>query len=103
MAKVLLMKLVSGEEVIGKEVEEKDNKIVLSDVRVIVAHPGPNGQMAVGMIPWMVGAPESNIEIDKSRIMGIPAGEIPKQLEDGYLQQTSGIAFASANDSGIHV
>lgn len=101
MATILLMKLTSGEEVIGKLVEDLDDKLILSSVRVLIAHPGPNGQMAIGMIPWLTGAPENDVEVDKSSIIGKPRGDLPKQLEDGYLQQTSGLAFASANDAGI--
>jgi hypothetical protein len=101
---VFLAKLTSGEEIIGKIVKETDDgKLIAKDVRVLMAHPGADGQMAVGMIPWMIGAPDSDIAISKSDIIGVPDGALPKQLEDSYLQQTSGIAFASASDAGIQV
>lgn len=95
-----ILKLVSGEEVIGKIVEWKTDSVVLTSIRSLVMQPTGPGQMGIAMIPWMATDADGEHEIEDKDIMGRNT-EVPKQLEDGYLQQTSGIQIASANDAGI--
>jgi hypothetical protein len=89
--KVLLAKLTSGEEIIARIDEEMDTYYVISKARLLMVNQQPNGQMGMGMIPWLMGAPESSIRLEKNMISGKVMGEIPKELEDSYLQQTSNI------------
>lgn len=92
---ILLAKLQSGEEVIGRIKEETDTSYKLATVKLLMVQPDQSGQMSVGMIPWMLGAPDSDTWLEKSMISG-RAANVPKALEDGYLQQTSGIQFATS-------
>ncbi len=98
--KIVLFKLINGEELIGKVVEEDDNTYTLAKPRVMMVQPAGNGQMQVGMIPWLVGTPDGDCKVYKDKIAGEPAGDLPKQLEDGYLQQTSNIQLAG-NAAGL--
>ena len=93
--KIILVKLVSGEEVIGTLISSNDAAIVLSKPRVLVTRNFDNGQMGVAMIPFMLGVPDGEHIIYLDKIMGEPNGKaLPKQLEDGYIQQTTSIQLS---------
>lgn len=94
-SEILLAKLQSGEEVIGRIKSETDTTYKLAHAKILMVQPDERGEMKIGMIPWMLGAPESDVILEKSMISGrVP--NLPKNLEDGFLQQTSGISFATA-------
>ncbi len=94
--KIVIVKLVTGEEVIGQVVKKKctDETLVLDKARTLVMQQGDGGQVGLGMMPFMASAdnPETEtecaVEIDASFIMAKPV-EIPKVLEDAYLRTTS--------------
>lgn len=100
MDTVLLVKLQSGEEVVGRIKKEDDTSYTLSNARLLMVQPDQSGQMSIGMIPWIVGAPDSDVVMQKSQISGRIVN-VPKAFEDGYLQQTSGIQFAAAGSGKI--
>jgi len=91
---IRLFKLISGEEIVARVQEETPTTFVLKSVRALVIHPAANGQMQVGMMPWSAGVPDGNVTLYKTGILGTPEEPLPKQLEDGYLSQTSGIQLA---------
>ncbi len=95
--KVVHLKLVNGEEILGKAADEynKGSYITLEKVRSLTIQPTGPGQVGIGMLPFMVGDPEGEIKIPTHHIIGDPVGDVPKQLEDAYLQQVSGLAFAT--------
>ena len=106
--KIQSFKLTSGEEIIAKVVRvpgeasldlsvDVDLSVhyILADVRAIIMQPTGPGQMGIGMMPWMASVPDGEVKLHRDRIMGEPNGDLPKSLEDGYLQQTSGIQIAS--------
>ena len=99
---VRLYKLANGEEIVGRLIEEDDTHVVLTKVRSMAVQPVGPGQMQVAMIPWTVGTPDSNIRISRAHILGEPVEPLPKQLEDGYLQNTSGLQLASGT-TGLNV
>ena len=96
------LKLTTGEEIIGKEAKETTNAYYLESVRVLVVQQVTAGQAGVAMIPWMMGNADGIIRIPTNFVIGEPE-ELPKNLEDGYLQQTSGITFASGQDGVFKV
>ncbi len=54
MEKVVCLKLSSGEEVVGKFVERRDDIIRLKDVASIVMMPGgQSGQVGLGLMPFL--------------------------------------------------
>ena len=95
---IVVLKLTSGEEVIGTEVEDNVNagKITIGKARVLVMQQAPDGGIGLGMMPFMPSAndpengTESNVVIDKKQIMAVPE-TVPKSLEDAYLRTTSNI------------
>lgn len=95
-----IMKLVSGEEVIAKINGESEDEVLIESARSLIMQPTGPGQMGIGMIPWIATLPDDEISVRRRDIMHFN-DNVPKQLEDGYLQQTSGIQIASANDAGI--
>lgn len=91
---VKAFRLVSGEEILGKVVAETDDVYVLEDVRALHAQPGPQG-MQIGLIPYMLSNPElKSFTLRRSAVIGVT--EPTAELENGYLQQTSGIAIATS-------
>lgn len=86
---VKVYKFVDGSEVIAREVSSQDIEITLSKPRVIQIMPHESGRMGVGLIPWMIAAPESDITIKSNHIMA--SNEVSVDIEKMYLQQTSGI------------
>ena len=98
MSDYKLYKLISGEEIIGKVEKEDDSNVVLSTVRLMTVQQHENGNPFVAMIPWMIGAPTSSIELSKSSIIGNLSGDVSSELEKGYIQQTTGIQMATTKD-----
>ena len=99
MSKIVHLKLTSGEEILGKEIEPVQHGYRLESVRVLVMQPTPDGRMGVALMPWMVGNTDGKVDVPAMHVIGTPVDGPSKEIEDTYLQQTSGIAFAAANDS----
>ena len=95
---VKVVKLVSGEEVIGKLEDTGDDYIVIANARSLMMQQGPDGQVGLGMVPFMPSADnpatdsESNVKIYSQFIMAEPT-TVPSALEDAYLRSTSKIAL----------
>lgn len=96
MTDIVLYKLVSGEEIIAKKVNEQTDYVILENVRTLMIQPTGNGQMGIALIPWLAGSPDGEVHIDRSKIIGRPVQGVHKNLEDAYLQQTTGIQLAGA-------
>lgn len=98
--KVVAVKLVSGEEIIGGLVP--DGLLTVDRPRMLVMQHQPNGTVGVGMIPWMISNVDGKVTIKPEAVVArVDHDDLPKGLVDGYLQQTSGIALAGANDALI--
>ncbi len=105
--KITVVKLTTGDEVIGKLVESEKTAlqadgygefIVLETARTLVMQQGEGGQIGLGMMPFMPSADnpstdsESNIRIYTKFIVAAPT-DVPKDLEDAYVRSTSKIAI----------
>ena len=103
MAKILLLKLDSGEEIIGQEkTGEGIENVYLANVRTLAIQPLGNNQAGVAMIPWMIGNPDGTISIPRMKVTGWPTEPTPKHIEDAYLQQVTGLSLATGN-SGLQL
>lgn len=102
MSKVVVMKLTTGEEVIAKLVNTEggidfDSCVVNPSVIVVRAAKcmmlqGSGQQMGMTMIPYMLASIDGEIKVKTDCIASwIGEDELPKQLLDAYLSQTSGI------------
>jgi hypothetical protein len=103
---IIVVKLTTGDEVIGKmtknsaEGDEGINGpyITLETVRTLVMQQAESGQIGLGMMPFMPSADnpstdsESDIKIYTKFIVAEPTN-VPKDLEDAYVRSTSKIAI----------
>lgn len=90
---VIVLKTVSGDEIIGKFVERKDDgTLVIKKALVMNLIMGPNGQGGVAMVPFMVGCEENaNLSFKPDHV--ITSAKAQQAAAAGYIQQTSGIAI----------
>ena len=86
---VVTLKLINGDEIIGREISDSTDKIELSKVFVLRLHQTADGQVGVGMMPWMISN-DAEIEFDRRNILAGPFTP-PSDMERGYLSQSSGL------------
>lgn len=88
---VVTLKLINGDEIIGREVDDDttDNTILMSKVFVLRLHQSQDGSVGVAMMPWMISA-DGEITIHRRNILAGPF-EPPYEMERGYLSQSSGL------------
>lgn len=97
--KIVVMKLTTGDEVIGTLVETTGDYVVLSKARTLVMQQMETGQIGLGMIPFMPSADnhatdsENDVKIYTAFVVAEPVG-VPKPLEDAYIKTTSKIQLA---------
>ena len=85
---IVVLKLMNGDEVIAKR--EIDGRFAKPrDFHMIPTERGMNG----ALMPYIMSCPDETVEIKASAIMS--EVEASKQMEDAYLQQTSGIDLVS--------
>jgi len=90
---IISVKLVSGDELITKMVG-LDEKVIRISKPIAVAM-APNGSVA--FIPFMLGADEDvELTINLAKIVTYVAAR--KELRDAYIQNTSGLVTAGANE-----
>jgi|APCry1669188970_1035186.scaffolds.fasta_scaffold256532_2 hypothetical protein len=86
---VLTLKMVSGEEIIGRFGEETITQLVL--IKPFLLMPSPNGQL--GMAPALFSAdPAENVRVNKSAIA--MQTRTVKDLADQYISSTTGLTLA---------
>jgi hypothetical protein len=89
---IIILK-VGSDEVIGRIVSNEPEYYVLEKARLFVPTAGPNG-MELSAMPYFISSPDSKCIIYKRSVVG-EVVNIPKQLEDMYLMQTTGLQIAS--------
>lgn len=94
---VVVMKLISGEEVIAKIDSTTDNGVSVTKPLVLGLHQDPaSGQPVVGLAPYVFGIDESKkISIDSSKWLFIT--DARKEASDQYLSSTTGIEVVSSS------
>ena len=83
---VKVLKLITGEEVIARVTEEKNNLITLEKPMTLQMIP-PNtstGQMGFALVPWMKAAKNKKVTISIEHIL--TEDEASEQTEKNYLQ-----------------
>ena len=86
MIDVRVIKLTSGEEVIGRFVREDETTLVLERTLAMLLQTDERGNMGMITAPFM-------IKVNKAIIVGVPE-EIDEALVKDYIRKTSPIAFA---------
>lgn len=117
MSTVLAFKLIGGDEVVAEVTEIVRNNVQMltesvSSAGPIVSYtvrrphvlrfqPVAPGQIGLAFVPWVLSNPEINSVTIPVEALLIPPFEASKNVEDQYLQQTSGIALAKAPSGRI--
>ena len=89
---IKVLKLVTGEELIGRVECQTDIDITISSPRVMRMYQTEQG-ISAGLVPWLMTAPDAQVDIKSSHIM--TSVDCPKDVEDSYLQQTSKLDLTS--------
>ena len=90
---VKVLKLITGEEVIARVTEEKNNLIFLEKPMILqmLAPNTTTGQVGFALIPWMKAAKNEKISISTEHI--IAEDEASEQTEKNYLQVVTGLSL----------
>jgi hypothetical protein len=83
--KVYTIKLISGEEIIARILPQEGGVTELIKPRSIAM----TGNGGFGMMPWLVSAPDSNVLISDTTIVG--AVETGQMVATQYIKQVTGI------------
>ncbi|MEM4260922.1 MAG: hypothetical protein QXG00_06810 [Candidatus Woesearchaeota archaeon] len=103
MSKILALKLVTGEEIIGKtdfsnftsvnSILIDSTLLKISNIRRVEIS-GHGGQVGLTLVPFMFTNMDGTVFIQTHNIVAINS-DVPKQLEDAYLEHTSGLVMAN--------
>lgn len=101
MSKVMGVMLVTGEELIGdfEEKLEAKTQYIVKKPRVLALLSSPDGRQGLGLVPWVKANMNATVHINKSQTVCQPY-DVMGQIEDSYLQETSGIQLASSLPPG---
>ena len=95
MKNIQLLRLTSGEEVIGN-VSDTDDSWYIEDAIVMI----PAGEGKLGFMPWMPYTKAADgVSIPKKHVMFVV--EPIADLKDQHTQATSGIDLSAASGKGI--
>jgi len=90
---VKVLKLITGEEVITRIIEEENNLITLKNPMTLQMIPPTTstGQVGFAMVPWMKAAKNEKITISIEHIL--VEDEASEQTEKNYLQMVTGLSL----------
>lgn len=93
---IIYFKAINDQEIIARLIEETDEHYTIEKARVLATQPGNQpGQLTVGLVPWFMGDPDGTVDVSKAHVFA-RLHSAPKELEKGYLAQTSGIDLSAA-------
>lgn len=81
---VITVKLISSEELLARYESETDQYITVSKPAVLTVQ----GQ-SMGMVPWMVSAPNRNVKINKAAVVTFVAAD--EDIAKSFTEATSSI------------
>lgn len=90
---VVVLKMVSGEEIVSRMVNMTNGNIELSKPRVFQMMQGQRGPQA-GLIPWFITAPDETFVVSMLHVMSFVTA--PHDIERAYTEQVSGISLSSS-------
>ena len=90
---VKVLKLITGEEVIARVIEEKNNLITLEKPMILqmLAPDRTTGQIPFALVPWMKAAKNERVSISTEHIIAEDGGS--EQTEKNYLQLVTGLSL----------
>ena len=89
---ILGYKLITGEEIVGKLIEDGEDYFVLDKVFLIEEAPSEVG-IGYTLTPYMLSNHEAELEFNYSDI--ITSVEVHKEISNTYLKETMGVDFAA--------
>ena len=90
---VKVLKLITGEEVIARVTEEKNNLITLEKPMILqmLAPDRTTGQVGFALMPWMQAAKNEKVIISTEHIIAEDEGS--EQTQKNYLQLVTGLSL----------
>lgn len=89
---VVVLKMVSGEEIIARVVARSETDIILDKARILIPQGAGRGQIGVALLPWVLVLSDEEIPVDLNKVMvEVPTTKIATDLINVYLQETSEI------------
>jgi len=90
---VKVLKLITGEELIARVIEEKNNLITLEKPMILqmLAPDRTTGQVGFALMPWMQAAKNEKVIISTEHIIAEDGGS--EQTEKNYLQLVTGLSL----------
>ena len=90
---VKVLKLITGEELIARVIEEKNNLITLEKPMILqmMAPDRTTGQIPFALVPWMKAAKNEKIIISTEHIIAEDEGS--EQTNKNYLQLVTGLSL----------
>jgi len=90
---VKVLKLITGEEIIARVTEEKNNLISLEKPMILqmLAPNTSTGQVGFALIPWMKAAKNEKVTISTEHIIAEDEGS--EQTQKNYLQLVTGLSL----------
>ena len=90
---VKVLKLITGEELIARVIEEKNNLITLEKPMILqmLAPDRATGQIPFALVPWMKAAKNEKVIISTEHIIAEDEGS--EQTEKNYLQLVTGLSL----------
>ena len=90
---VKVLKLITGEEVIARVTEEKNNLITLEKPMILqmLAPDRTTGQIGFALVPWMKAAKNEKVIISTEHIIAEDEGS--EQTQKNYLQLVTGLSL----------
>ena len=90
---VKVLKLITGEEVIARVTEEKNNLITLEKPMILqmLAPDRTTGQIPFALVPWMKAGKNEKVIISTEHIIAEDEGS--EQTQKNYLQLVTGLSL----------
>ena len=90
---VKVLKLITGEEVIARVTEEKNNLITLEKPMILqmMTPDRTTGQIPFALVPWMKAAKNERVTISIEHVL--VEDEASEQTEKNYLQVVTGLSL----------
>ena len=85
---VVTVKLITGEEILGRFEGEDEDGLHVSRASVVAANP----EGGLGLVPWMMSSMPEKISINKSTV--VTYGQTADAIADKFIEATTNITLA---------
>jgi hypothetical protein len=89
--KVQSFKLVTGEEIVARVLDQTDTHFTIEQAQVLQFQPVGNGQLGLAFVPWALSNPDVEVKLPVTAV--VTNFNASTQVEKQYVSQTSKIAL----------